>query len=79
MPLVKWFSGEVYKLRGFFMQIKIKIVNKRTGLPIVIKQVAYAKLFLSERALKWFEPYFIKIQENRLTTANLETKYIFLI
>ena len=37
MLLVKWFSGEVYKLRGFLMQVKIKIVNKRVGLPIVIK------------------------------------------
>ena len=37
MPLVKWFSGEVYKLKRFFMQVKIKIVNKRAGLLIVIK------------------------------------------
>ena len=37
MPLVKWFLKEVYKLRGFLMQVKIKIINKRTGLPIVIE------------------------------------------
>ena len=37
MPLVEWFSGEVYKLRGFLIQIKIKIVNKGAGLPTVIK------------------------------------------
>ena len=37
MPLVKYFSGEVYKLRGFLTQIKIKIVNKGLGLPIVIE------------------------------------------
>ena len=37
MPLVKWFSGEVYKLRGFLTQVKIKIVNKRAGLPTVIE------------------------------------------
>ena len=41
--------------------------------------MAYAELFLSERALEWFEPYFTKIQENRLTTTNLKVKYIFLI
>ena len=35
-----------------------------------IKQVAYAGLFLLERALEWFEPYLIKIQENGLTTTN---------
>ena len=37
MLLVKQFSGEVYKLKGFLMQVKIKIVNKRAGLLIVIK------------------------------------------
>ena len=43
------------------MQIKIKITNKGLGLPIVIKQVAYAGLFLTERALEWFKLYFTKI------------------
>ena len=52
MLLVKYFLGEVYKLRGFFMQIKIKITNKGLGLPIVIKQIAYAGLFLTERVLE---------------------------
>ena len=37
MPLVERFSGEVYKLKGFFIQVKIKIVNKGLGLPTVIK------------------------------------------
>ena len=37
MLLVKWFSGEAYKLRGFFTQIKIKIINKGPGLPTIIK------------------------------------------
>ena len=37
MPLVKYFSGEVYKLKGFLIQVKIKITNKRLELPIVIK------------------------------------------
>ena len=32
MPLIKCFSGEVYKLKGFFIQIKIKIINKGPGL-----------------------------------------------
>ena len=46
MPLVKYFIGELYKLKGFLIQIKIKIINKRLGLLIVIKQVAYTGLFL---------------------------------
>ena len=52
MLLVKCFSGDIYKLREFLTQIKIKIINKGLGLPKVIKQVVYAGLFLSGRALK---------------------------
>ena len=37
MPSVKQFLKEVYKLKGFLIQVKIKIVNKETGLLIVIK------------------------------------------
>ena len=70
MPSVECFIGELYKLKGFFTQIKIKITNKGLGLPISIKQVAYAGLFLSGRVLEWFKPYFTKIQENGLTTTN---------
>ena len=52
MLLVKYYSGEAYKLREFLMQIKIKITNKGLGLLIVIKQIAYAGLFLTERVLE---------------------------
>ena len=52
MLLVKYYSGEAYKLRKFLMQIKIKITNKGLGLLIVIKQIAYAGLFLIERVLE---------------------------
>ena len=34
MPLIKYFLGELYKLRGFLTQIKI--TNKGLKLPIVI-------------------------------------------
>ena len=37
MPSVKYFSRKVYKLKGFFTQIKIKIINKGLGLLTVIK------------------------------------------
>ena len=47
MLSVKQFSGEVYKLKRFLTQIKIKITNKGPGLPMAIKQVAYAGLFLT--------------------------------
>ena len=37
MLLVKCFSGEVYKLKGFLIYVKIKITNKGPGLPTVIE------------------------------------------
>ena len=52
MLSVKCFSGEAYKLRGFLMQIKIKITNEGLGLPTAIKQVVYIGLFLTKRVLK---------------------------
>ena len=52
MLLVKQFLGEVYKLKKFLIQIKIKITNKGPGLPMAIKQVAYAELFLTGKILK---------------------------
>ena len=61
MPLIKWFLGEVYKLKGFLTQVKIKIVNKGVGLLTVIKQVAYIGLYLLGRVLEWFKLYFIEI------------------
>ena len=70
MPSVKYFIRELYKLKGFLTQVKIKITNKGPGLPISIKQVAYTGLFLLERVLEWFKPYFTEIQENGLTTIN---------
>ena len=37
MPSVKWFLGEIYKLKKFLTQIKIKITNKGLGLPMAIE------------------------------------------
>ena len=79
MLLVKYFLREVYKLKKFLIQIKIKITNKGPGLPIAIKQVAYAGLFLTKRVLEWFKPYLTKVQLNRLNTINIKAWYIFLI
>ena len=79
MLLVKYFLGEVYKLKGFLIQIKIKIINKGLGLPMAIKQVTYTELFLTKRVLKWFKPYFTKVQLNGLNTTNIEVWYMFLI
>ena len=72
MLLVKYYLGEVYKLKKFLTQIKIKITNKGPELPTVIKQVAYIGLFLMGRVLKQFKPYFTKIQLNKISTTNIE-------
>ena len=77
MPLVKYFLGEVYKLKGFLIQIKI--INKGPGLLTAIKQVAYIGLFLTRKVLEWFKPYFTKVQLNGLNTTNVEVCYMFLI
>ena len=79
MLSVKRFSGEAYKLRGFLTQIKIKITNKRLGLPTVIKQIAYTGLFLIGRVLEWFKLYLTEIQLNGISTTNIEAWYMFLI
>ena len=46
---------------------------------MAIKQVAYIELFLIEKVLKWFKPYFTKVQLNRLSTTNIKAQYVFLI
>ena len=79
MLLVKYYLGEAYKLKRFLIQIKIKITNKGLGLLIVIKQVAYAELFLTGRVLEWFKPYLTKIQLNGMSTTNIKAQYMFLI
>ena len=61
MPLVKYFIEKPYKLKGFLIQIKIKITNKGPELPTVIEQVAYMGLFSLGKILKWFKPYLTKI------------------
>ena len=40
--------------------------------------MAYAGLFLAGRALKLFKLYLIEYKGNRITTRNVEVKYIFL-
>ena len=72
MPSVKYFLGEAYKLKGFLIQIKIKITNKGPGLPTAMKQVAYTGLFLSGRALEQFKPYLTKVQLNGISTTNIK-------
>ena len=55
-----------------------KILQEEVKLLIVVDQVVYAGLFLTGRALKWFEPYLIEIQLNSIITTNLEVRFMFL-
>ena len=52
MLLVKRFSKNKNNLKGFLTQIKIKITNKGIRLLILIKQIAYAGLFVTSNTLK---------------------------
>ena len=47
-----------------------KVVQEGAKLAIPIDQIAYAGLFLTGRALKWFKSYLIKIQVNGIITTN---------
>ena len=75
---IKQFAGERLKLKRFLIQMYCKITQEAVKLPTPMDQVAYIGLFLIERALKWFKPYFTKIQINKIISTNLEVKYIFL-
>ena len=60
------------KLKGFLMQIRLKLYNKGHKVSIQFNAVAYAGLFLTGKALEWFKPYIIEFQNNRITTTNKE-------
>ena len=52
MPAVKRFNGIRLKLKGFLVQIRLKLYNKGHKVPILANTVAYTGLFLSGRALE---------------------------
>ena len=60
------------KLKGFLIQIKLKLYNKGHKIPILANAVAYTGLFLSGKALEWFKPYITEYQNNRINTTNKE-------
>ena len=58
------------------MSLKLRYKGSKIATPADI--VAYAGIFLTGRALKWFKSYLTEYQINGATTTNLKTKYIFL-
>jgi len=50
----------------------MKVWSEGLKLLILVDAVAYVRLFLTGEPLKWFKPYFLEFQTNRLTTTNQE-------
>jgi len=48
----------------------MKVQSKGLKLLILADAVAYVGLFLIEEPLKWFKPYFLEFQINRLMITN---------
>src|SRR6266702_784235 len=74
---IEHFNGTRSKLKGFLLQMKFKVIQKSLKIGILMDQVVYVRLFLTGRALKWFEPYFTEIQTNRLSMTNQEVRCMF--
>jgi len=77
LPSIERFSGERSKLKGFLTQMHFKVTQEGAKLATPADQVAYAGLFLTGRALEWFEPYLTEVQENGATTTNQEVRFMF--
>src|SRR5438105_9164635 len=58
------------------MVLKLRYEGQRIS--TLVDAVVYAGMFLTGRALEWFELYLTEFQTNGLTITNLETRYIFL-
>ncbi len=74
---VKRFNGIRAELKGYLIQMLLKLRYKGYRIATPLDVVVYAGMYLIGRALEWFKPYLIEYQTNRPTTTNLETKYIF--
>ena len=79
MPVIKKFNEDQLKLKGFLMQIKIKINNKGLKLTTPFDKIIYAKMHLIGKPFKWFQLYLLKAQTNGVTTTNKEIRYMFLL
>ena len=72
MLAVKRFNRIKLKLKGFLVQIRLKLYNKGHKVFIQAKAVAYTGLFLTGKVLKQFKPYITEYQNNRTNTTNKE-------
>ncbi len=67
---IERFDRTRLKFKGFLLQMRFKIMQEKAKIGILMDQVMYTRLFLTGKALKWFESYLIEIQMNGMTTLN---------
>ena len=74
---VKQVNKTQAELKGYLIQILLKLRYKGHKIAMPPDAVIYTKIYLIGRVLEQFKPYLIEYQTNRPTTTNLKTKYIF--
>jgi len=79
MPVIEKFNGDQLKLKKFLTQIKIRIDNKGPKLTTPFNKIIYAGMHLIKKPFKWFQPYLLKTQTNRIIITNKEVRYMFLL
>ena len=70
LPSVERFDGTKLKFKGFLLQIRFKVTQEGLKIGTLADQVVYAGMFLTGRALEWFELYLTEIQANGVTITN---------
>ena len=75
--IIKYYNSLYIGLKGYLIQISLKIKTKALKLALAGDIVIYIGIFLTGRALEWFKPYLLEYQENGITTTNLKIRYIF--
>ena len=66
MPVVKRFNRIRLKLKGFLVQIRLKLHNKGHKVLTQAEVVAYMGLFLTGKALEWFKLYIIEDRKSHV-------------
>ncbi len=58
--MVEWYNGIRIKLKGYFIQMALKLRYKGYRITILLDTVIYIGIFLIGRALKWFKFYLME-------------------
>ena len=79
MLLIEKFNEDQFKLKGFLIQIKIRIDNEGPKLATLFNKIIYAGMHLIGKPFKQFQLYLSKVQINGVMTTNKEVRYMFLL